>query len=69
MNLLTAITRRHRINRASKEIRGINADMLRDIGIDQADISRVAETLIDARVGSARVRKSRIMLAAGRAPA
>ena len=49
MTVFHAIRRRYRINRAVRELSRLDNDMLRDIGIERANINAMVENMIDAR--------------------
>ena len=49
MKLANRIHRRLKINRVVKELSALNDDILRDIGIERANIRGLVETMVDAK--------------------
>ena len=52
MTLFHAIRRRYLINRAVRELSGLNNTILQDIGIERANINEVVENMIDSRIAA-----------------
>lgn len=52
MTLFHTIRRRYLINRAVRELSGLNNSILQDIGIERANINAVVEDMIDSRIAA-----------------